>query len=88
MARKRLSDTGALQMPIPSSKSESISVSVEKIDNGYLTRTTRCGDGGYQCITRYSKEKPVIVNSFDVAEGASPDASNSMVRAKAYLQER
>lgn len=90
MAKKRLSDTGALQMPIPSSESESCSVDVSKIDNGYLVRTTRYGSdpGGYQCQTRYSKEKPVIVNSFDVVEGASTDSSNSMARAKAYLQER
>lgn len=88
MANKRLNDTGALQMPIPSSESESVSSSVRKISNGYLVNTTRCGDGGYQYSERYSQEKPVIVDSFDVAEGASPDSSNSMARAKAYLQAR
>lgn len=88
MANKRLNDTGTLQMPIPSSESQTISTSVRKIDNGYLVNTTRYGDGSYQSNERYSAERPVIVDSFDVAEGASPDSSNSMARAKAYLQSR
>lgn len=90
MANKRLNDTGALQLPIPSSESATCSTSVRKIDNGYLVRTERYGSGpgNYQCTERFSAEKPVIVDSFDVAEGASPDSSNSMMRAKAYLQAR
>lgn len=88
MVNKRLNDTGAIQMPIPSSESSTVETSVRKIDNGYLVRTSRYGDGAYQCNERFSSEKPVIVNSFDVAEGASPDSSNSMMRAKAYLQAR
>lgn len=39
---------------------QSISVSVEKISNGYLKRTSTEGPGGYKCETEYCETKPEI----------------------------
>lgn len=46
---------------------ESVTVSSEKIENGYLIRTSRCGpDGEYTSSTTFSKTKP------DIAAGGKP----------------
>ena len=46
--------------PIPS-ECKSVSVSVEKIENGYITRKSEWdGNGGYSSTETYSKEAPSI----------------------------
>lgn len=57
---KRLNDTAALQA-IPAynlERSESRSVSVRKIANGYITSESSCKDGRYESEENYSATPP------------------------------
>lgn len=39
---------------------ESVSVDVRKINNGYITRTSRSGAEGYTSAEEYSEDKPSV----------------------------
>lgn len=56
----RLNDTKALtETAAPSEMNEEVSVSVRRIDNGYIKRTSNYGPGGgYKCSEEYSVERP------------------------------
>lgn len=56
----RLNDTEALtKIAAPSEMNEEVSVSVRRIDNGYIKRTSNYGPGGgYKCEETYSVERP------------------------------
>ena len=53
----RLNDTRALTDLGSGERSE---VSVRKIANGYLTRVSKSGNGGYSCEERFSERAPKI----------------------------
>lgn len=65
----------------PDSENESISISVEKIDNGYITTESRWDGKNYESNRVFSEVKPKLGTST-----AKPVAkSNSMARAVAVL---
>ncbi len=49
----------------PGDGSESCSVDVRRIDNGYVIRESRCSDGQYHSSERYSQEKPSLDGGLD-----------------------
>lgn len=76
---KRLNDTAALQA-IPAyslERSESRSVNVRKIENGYLTCESSCKDGKYESSETYSATPP------DLGENQS---ENGLKRAVDYMK--
>lgn len=62
MAKKRLSDTAAIAGPMSEGGDySSRSVSVEKIDNGFLIRESTCdGKGNYSSSCEYSEKRPSL----------------------------
>lgn len=80
MAKKtRLNDTVAIEATAPYSLggSESRSINVRKIDNGYVTTESSCKDGRYESKDTYSATPPKLGE--DMAE-------NPMQRAANYLK--
>lgn len=58
---KRLDDTKALKaMPAFLGDNESVSVSVRKIDNGFVTTERSYSDDGYKCKETFSPVKPSV----------------------------
>ena len=47
-------------LPAPASTTQSVSVRLEKISNGYLIRTSTSDDKGWKEKTEYSKTKPIL----------------------------
>lgn len=47
-------------LPMPGNQYKRVSVSVEKISNGYLIHQSESDEKGYKDKTIYSKTKPVI----------------------------
>lgn len=62
MAKRSSVDVIAAEVPKSATMehSESCSVSVRKIDNGYVTCTSRCNAEGYHSEETFSKSRPVI----------------------------
>lgn len=84
MSKKRLSDTTAICAPI--SDNQSLNISVEKIENGYVTRKSHYNDGNYRSCSTFTTEKPNLAsNNYD---RSSPDTGNAMSRAKLYLERK
>lgn len=77
-----MSSKASISGPIGSG--DSISASVRRIDNGYITRRSRYSDGGaYEESETYSADKPVLEvekSASDVNPGAE-----MMAKAKAAL---
>ena len=48
------------KVPAPTSPNSSTTVSVEKIDNGFLVRESHYSGDEYRCSTRYCPTKPKI----------------------------
>lgn len=70
---------------MPSGDGTSITVTCEKIENGWLKRTSYCGpDGDYKCKTEFSTEKPDLA----IAEGQnpSPEGPSSLKKAVEFLK--
>lgn len=87
MARKRLNDTAAI-VAEPLGSEQSMSVSVRKIDNGYVTRTSHCDPrtGAYNSAETFSKNPPRIIPArVDGRQSPSPDQGNPLRDAKMYL---
>lgn len=74
MNRKRLSDTAALaKTAAPSEMNEEVSVSVRKIDNGYIKRVSNYGPGGgYKTEETYSVERPSAMMEGERAAPLNP----------------
>ena len=87
MARKRLNDTAALTArPAqgPLAENERVSVSVRRIDNGYIVDTSRDLDGEYSCKQEFTPEKPDLRNVMRSDEPAQ--GTNSLRSATRYLK--
>ena len=82
-----MSDTAAL-VARPPGGGEDHSVSVRKIDNGYLVRTSTCDErtGMYRSSEQFYERAPKILPP-RVARGAAPDAGNALADARKYLGE-
>lgn len=68
-------------IPAPRREGESVTTSIRKIENGYITSMSRSSpDGGYSHTEEYSKERPMLNNTSD---GARDDIAepNSLQRA-------
>lgn len=62
----------------------STSVSVRRIDNGYVKRVSHYGpDNDYHCTETYSTEKP----SLDAQRSEQSQSSQALSRAVAYLKQ-
>lgn len=70
----RLNDTEALtKIATPSEMNEEVSVSVRKIDNGYIKRVSDYSPGGaYKCEETYSVERPSAMEMGDRPVPANP----------------
>lgn len=83
---KRMSDTAAVKnMPSPSGElgsDTSVSVSVRKIDNGFVTREARYGNGEYTEKETYTPTTP----NLSVKDEAAPQASSTLRRTIDYMQ--
>lgn len=81
----RLNDTKALQsVAAPSAQNEEVSVSVRKIDNGFVRRVSNYSPGGgYECNETYSVEKPSLIE-----EGKRPSTSGALKGATSYLNRK
>jgi hypothetical protein len=68
----------------PIGAGDSVSASVRRIDNGYITRRSRYSEGGaYEESEIYSADKPVLEVEKSIAN-ANPGAE-AMAKAKAAL---
>lgn len=69
----RLNDTKALvSVAAPSEQNEEVTVSVRRIDNGYVKRVSSYGPGGgYECKEEYSAEKPSAMPTSENSSGKS-----------------
>lgn len=71
MARKRLSDTAAVQaMPSPTNGKTEHTRSVRPIDNGFIVCDSSWGPEGYKSSERYSREAPDMEAPRDRMVGA------------------
>lgn len=83
MSHKRLSDTAALAMATPDTpgiEGYEHSVSIRKIDNGYICRSSTSGPMGYRCSEEYYAEKPTLesLRGTDAGTSAMRDAVSSI----------
>ena len=84
----RLNDTAALVGNAPSmSTNETFSVSIRKIDNGYIVSTSQCnGMAGYHSSEKFVSQKPKLGSLVDEDdEEVGPD-KGALSRAKTFLQ--
>ena len=82
----RKNDTAALVASPPQGGMDH-TISVRKIDNGYLVRSSSFNDqtGEFKSAETFSKNAPTIVPA-KVARGANPDAGGALERAMDYLK--
>ena len=66
-------------VPSPMNRDESVSVSVRRIDNGYLLRKSRSSDGAYSESETFSKERPML--DADSAPKMAPNPGQEVMRA-------
>lgn len=68
-------------------KSENVSITTKKIDNGYLvTKCTYGGKGGYQESTVYTKTAPRIDIGPEAAPKRGAQAKSSLSRAVRHMK--
>ncbi len=84
---KRLNDTAGLKAGYsevrgPAGKAQSVSVRSERIENGYVTTTTRSDDSNWTETKLFTKERPDVAIETDAGPATEP---NSMKRATDYL---
>lgn len=76
MSKKRLSDTAAVAaMPGTGQDTQSMSVDVRKIENGYVTRTSTYGSDSYESRERFTKEAPKLRDPMDTRRGSHNSGS-------------
>lgn len=88
MARHRLNDTRALTAQPPGGNQEH-SVSVRKIDDGFIVRTSTCNPetGEYKSREQYHERAPRIIAP-RVARGPAPENEGSLRDTMAYLNDK
>ena len=78
---KRRSDVAVIQsMPVRGGDESSTSVTVRKIDNGYVVSTSQYGDGKYSCTERYSAMKPDVAIGAG-GEGRGPNSLKDAIKS-------
>lgn len=83
MARKQLNSTAAI-VSEPLRMNSEFSISVRRIDNGYLTRKSSCDqDGNYRSSELYSASPPGRDG-----KGKSAVGKDSLALTKAYLEQK
>lgn len=91
MARKRLNDTRALAGPLagPDCAEASHSISSEKIDNGWLVRSSSCNPetGEYKSSVRFCESQPRLMPGRVAGQGAGQKARSSLGDTVKYLKE-
>jgi hypothetical protein len=77
---KRLNDTAVLQAaPACGEMADYTTKEIRKIENGYVTRETRSGDGSYNSTERYSPNHPN-------ADNATFGSGNAMAKAVDFMK--
>lgn len=76
MSKKRLNDTAAIARAPCLGDTQSTSVEVRKISNGYVKRTSSYDGNNYSSSEEFCGDKP----------GMEAGKGNPMVRAKAYME--
>lgn len=81
MAKKRLNDTAAI-VATPLLQNEEHSISVRKIDNGYIVRTSNCDPrtGEYRSQETFQASEPKIIPGRAARQGANADAGASPLK--------
>lgn len=76
------------KVPAPDREHQSVSVSIEKISNGFLKTTCRSGDGAYREVKEYCAKRPTVeVEARDVAPRRSQTVSAPKGRVNQALAE-
>jgi hypothetical protein len=85
---RRLNDTAAIAASPPSENQEH-SISVRKIDNGFVARSSTCNSatGEYKSSEQYFPSAPRIIPA-KVARSMSDDAGGGLADTMAYLNSK
>lgn len=85
MAKQRLNDTAAIAASPPSGNQEH-SISVRKIDNGFIARSSTCNSatGEYKSSEQFFASAPRIIPA-RVARTMSDDSGGGLADTMAYL---
>ena len=86
MANKRLSDTAAL-VAEPFGRGEEHSISTRKIENGFITRTSRSNPmtGEYECREAFSKSQPRILPARTARGVGEANGESTLRETMSYL---
>lgn len=88
MAKRRLNDTAAIAATPPSGNQEH-SISVRKIDNGFIARSSTCNSatGEYKSSEQYFPSAPKIIPA-RVARSMDADSGGGLADTMAYLNSK